>query len=196
MISVTCVLTVYPKNFGKYGQTFPILEQNLKNVIEEKLKNSNVSFNRENLNLDLESQIKTPKKVQGLEDASEYRSFFFDPSYKVSEDINDANQKVVVKKGTIINPLDRIQLSTGMIFIDGSNPKHVSWAKNLSNEMKWILVNGSPLELEEKENRPIFFDQDGFYTKKFNIKFLPASVIQEGNRLLIEEWPLNMLYRE
>ena len=45
-------------------------------------------------------------------------------------------------------------------FFDGSNENHVEWAKQ-HMEAKWILVKGSPLDLEDETNHDVYFDQQG-----------------------------------
>jgi len=54
----------------------------------------------------------------------------------------------------------------------------------------WILVKGSPFELEEKKERPVYFDQGGALSEKFGIRSIPCRITQQGEKLLIEEIPL------
>lgn len=184
-------LHVNAKDFGTVGQTFPILERNLKNVIEEKIAHSNL----ESMPDKLEEMAKNPKAIHELQEAKEYKSYIVDPSYTAKEDIKNDKGQIVVKQGTKINPLEIITLSTRLIFIDGTDQRHLSWARSLTDDVKWILVKGSPIFLEEIEQRPIYFDQNGQYVKKLQIQHLPASAKQEGPYLLIEEWPLDSLCR-
>lgn len=89
-----------------------------------------------------------------------------------------------------VNSLEIRPLSCGLLLFDGTNPEHIKWAKAQVGEFKWVLINGSPLELETQENRPIFFDQGGVICHQFDIANVPCRVLQEGKRLLIEEIPV------
>ncbi|GHT93168.1 hypothetical protein FACS1894122_07980 [Alphaproteobacteria bacterium] len=44
-----------------------------------------------------------------------------------------------------------------------------------------ILVKGSPLELQKRLHRDIYFDQQGILTSKFGIKHVPAIVFQKAD---------------
>ncbi|MCB1082785.1 MAG: conjugal transfer protein TraW, partial [Simkania sp.] len=57
-------------------------------------------------------------------------------------------------------------------------------------EFKWILTNGNPLKLQEEKERSVFFDQGGFYSKRFQIKRIPCRITQAGKVLLVEEIPI------
>ena len=97
---------------------------------------------------------------------------------------------MIVSSGSRFNPLFVDSLPQDLLFIDGSNESHVKWAKEKGSSSRWILIKGKPLELEEQEGRPIYFDQSGFLTTKLEIKNIPARVTQENNQLKIEEIPL------
>ena len=55
------------------------------------------------------------------------------------------------------------------------------------SKIKIILVSGSPLKLERQINQPIYFDQFGELTLKFNITQVPATVEQDGKYLRIKQ---------
>ena len=96
-------------------------------------------------------------------------------------------------KGTRVNPLDTHPLRCSLLFLDGDNFNHVSWATNLwmtapeNSKPKLILVNGSPFELSHKHNLPVYFDQAGVLIKKLGIRQVPARVSQKNKILLVEE---------
>ncbi|MBA2368070.1 MAG: hypothetical protein H0V82_03495 [Candidatus Protochlamydia sp.] len=97
---------------------------------------------------------------------------------------------MLIKKGTSISPLEFINLNQELVFFDATQASHIKWVKSLPKETKWIVIKGKPLELEEKENHPVFFDQFGAITKKLGIRCVPARVSQVEKRLRIEEIPL------
>ncbi len=119
--------------------------------------------------------------------AKEYRVSFYDPTITVKEDIKDHNDKVIIKKGAIFNPLKTMKVNEKLIFIDGTEKEHLKWAKSLGKGHKWILVKGNPMKLEKRYKIPIYFDQYGVLVKTFDIKNVPAKVSQDKERLKIEE---------
>lgn len=52
---------------------------------------------------------------------------------------------------------------------------------------KIVFTGGKPLELEREIGSPIYFDQAGELTTKFNINHVPAIVEQEGKYLKVTE---------
>lgn len=187
------VLSVNASDLGSQGHTFPIEELSLATYIKEKLANMSESSLKA-----IETQvcdhymqcIIEPTPVKCLQKANAYREFFFDPSISVAADIVDIENNAVIQKGTKINPLTLCSLNEALLFIDGTQEEQIHWAKEQTKNAKWILVKGNPLELEQEERRPVYFDQFGILTTKFRIKQIPARVSQEGLKLKIEEIPL------
>ncbi|MCK4934634.1 MAG: conjugal transfer protein TraW [Simkaniaceae bacterium] len=179
------------KNFPSQGHEFPILEENFSNLFQKKLGNipeRQLQYSKE-LQKNIIKNSKNLSPIPFLQDVQEYHKRSLDPSITTKEDYTDANGNIVVAKGTVINPLDTITLNTGLLFFDGSSQKHIAWAKRQVGDNKWILTNGNPLDLEEIEEREVFFDQRGIYTQKFHIHKIPCKITQESNYLLIEEMP-------
>lgn len=63
------------------------------------------------------------------------------------------------------------------------NAAHIS----ASSDTKIILTGGRPLELERELANPIYFDQFGELTGRFNITHVPAIVEQDGKYLKVTE---------
>lgn len=174
------------RDFPVEGQVFPIAEENLLEILEKNLKEPSQK-QQEKWQKILEEKVKRPTPVQGLQEAKEYKSWYFDPTTTFEEEATDLEGNVIVSAGTKINPLETLSLQTGLLFLDGDHDDHIEWAKAQEGEFKWILVKGSPLALEEKEERNIYFDQGGFLCQIFSIKNIPCRITQEGNQLLVEE---------
>lgn len=174
----------YGLDFGVQGIVYKIEEEDLLEYILAKTEKITLP-NQEELR---KKQIETFKKPQRIElgEASENKVYFFDPTVCVQEDIKDNEGNIVVKKGTVFNPLKTVSLGQDLIFFDGTKKEHLEWAKK-NSKAKWILINGDPIELEKELNRPIYFDQSGAITKKLKIQNVPAKVSQKGLSLKIEE---------
>ncbi len=149
-----------------------------------------------------QDRINEPVPVAGITGTLAARSFTFDPTYVLEEDIILPCGKLLHPKGTKVNPLENMDLNREMIFIDALDKPQEKWlmvqleehskmqalkedAKE--EELVVILVSGRPLELQEKVARAIYFDQGGTITSKLGIKQVPAIAYQEGKLLRIEE---------
>ena len=181
------------RDLGTHGIIYPIVEEDPLRLIQKKLKSMEEKGDLEKRNRELQQKTKAaierPKSVQTLTKAIHSRVFYYDPTYRVPEDIQNHKGQLIHKKGTTINPLKTVTLSQSLLFFDGDNGDQVSFAKDQLKEksVKLILVKGAPLALSDEWNVPVYFDQGGFLTKKLGISQVPALVQQEGMRLRIEE---------
>lgn len=170
------------KDFGVHGKTFLIAEEDLLDYIKKRIK----ATDSQAIQKHYENAFQNPSPVQNLAIAQTETVHYFDPTIVAKIDVKDNQGKIIVKKGSSYNPLDYGPLSQDLLFFDGEQASHIQWAKNQSQEAKWILVKGKPFELGEQENRAVFFDQFGLLTTKLSIKEIPSKVTQEGKRLKIE----------
>jgi conjugal transfer pilus assembly protein TraW len=181
-------LMTHMSSFASHGQVFEIEEAPFGSSFSN--SDANLSEMQDKHLEEVEQYIKEPPAVSWIEEAKTYRVFYYDPIYQVKEDITTLDGKIIAQKGQILNPLDN-ELSPkpcDLIFFDGSNQKHIEWAKNYP-QAKWILVKGYPLDLEEKLDINVYFDQGGIYCKQFGIECVPAKVSVEGRRIVIQEIP-------
>jgi conjugal transfer pilus assembly protein TraW len=186
--------SLYAKDFGTIGHTFSIKEEDLLDYIKNKL----ISVQNNELDL-LENKFKqhyinmtNQPPVLKIEEAHEYRIYYFDPTIVASKNIYDHHGNLIIEKGSQVNPLTIVSMGEDLLFIDGTNKAHLCWAQQYHPSAKWVLVKGKPLELEENLKRPIYFDQFGFLTHKLNIQHIPARLTQEKStfKLKIEEIPI------
>ena len=181
------------KDYGQQGAVFPVLETDLLSVIQAKLKRMESSGAIERANKELarrtEARVRRPQRVAGVHAAASSRRWSFDPTITVSEDIRDNKGRVVVARGTRVNPLDTIGLRQRLVFLDGDDPAQLAWALRTTTALnaKLILIGGSPFEAMKSAQRRFFFDQGGTLTKKFGIEAVPATVEQSGRVLKVSE---------
>ena len=192
-----CLNFIFPsleaKDLGTYGHVFSIEEEDLLQSLKNKMAHLSKE-EREAVQTQLQthyaSHLNSPHPVQGLKDAKIYRVFYVDPTLCTDQEIRDHQGHLIIPRGKCINPLETIIHLDALLFFDASNAQHLEWAKEQNQLVKWVLTKGKPLELEEKENRPVYFDQFGVLVQKFGIQHLPAKVSREGLQLKIEEFPL------
>jgi len=183
------------KDFGTYGHVFQIEEEDLLVWLQNKSKTLSKEEGevvQEKIRDHYVSVIQKPHAVT-LSQAARYRVTYLDPTIFADRDILDHEGNFVVKKGTCFNPCVTLTHLDALLFFDAENLEHLKWAKLQKGLVKWILTHGKPLELEDQENRPVYFDQFGILVEKFGITHLPAKVSKEGSRLKIEEIPMEKL---
>lgn len=184
-------MEVGAKDFGVVGHRYAILEEDIIEYIKKKLANVDIEALNKEMQEKVKANVKRPTPVSDIGNATEDREYYYDPTYVLNRDIYDHNNKLLHTKGKTINPLSKVPLSNTLIFIDGDDDKQVQYAlelyRKLESKAKIILINGSPIELEEKHKIWIYFDQFGYLTKKFGIQHVPATVTQAGLKLKIHE---------
>jgi conjugal transfer pilus assembly protein TraW len=149
---------VLQKDHGVVGTMFEIVEEDLLEVIEKRLRQLNedgsLETHQKKIAADVQKKIKRPKSVEGVHHTTKKRSFTYDPSITVPYDLKDHQGKVFHKAGARVNPLDYRSLSKPLLFIDGDDEQQVRWAIVQELPAQIILTNGSPFELMEKLDRP------------------------------------------
>lgn len=134
-----------------------------------------------------QKRLRRPVPVKNLVTTHTPRSWLYDPTLTVSQDIKDHKGRLIAPKGKKINPLTMFSWGTPLLLINGDDPAQISWAKRQDKHSKWVLIQGSPLDLEEQEHRAIYFDQGGRLSRKFGLQQIPCRIRQQGKKLLIEE---------
>ena len=189
-VAIATTASLAAKDFGCMGNVFSIEEESMLSFLQRKLSQGQQKI--ADLQQTIHEKARNPRPIQEIKYAKTARTFLFDSSMKVERDILDLKGHVLAKKDTRVNPLDHLNLSSGLLLFDGNLKSHITWAKNQQGTFKWILVKGKPIELEEIEKRPVFFDQTGI-SAHFKVDHYPARITQKGNRLLVEEIPIDDL---
>jgi len=187
--------TVLAKNLGTIGKTYPIGEQDFLEYIQQKLlrlqKNGKLAALQKSMKKKAIQSIHNPKAVSGIRTANANKTYYYDPTITVSQDIRDNKGRLIHPKGRRINPLDTLSMNSIMVFVKGDDPAQMRWAmaykKKAKLLVKIILVSGPVIDLMKKHKTRLYFDQKGKLTQRFNIQQVPARVYQEGKRLRIDE---------
>jgi conjugal transfer pilus assembly protein TraW len=180
------------KNLGSFGETFKIAEPDLIEQIYSRLSELKKGGKLEAAELKIREkaieEIRNPAPVEGLQHTETPRTFEFDPTIVLTRDLKDGKGKIFARKGDRFNPLDRILMTKVLLFIDGDEEKQIGWALDkIKNDpaAKVILVKGSPLKLQERLDRPIYFDQYGTLATTLGIKHVPAIAFQEKEKKVL-----------
>jgi conjugal transfer pilus assembly protein TraW len=163
-------------------------------MISRKLKNIDIEKHKEKMIETTKKRIEEPEAIFGVVKTIEKRSFTFDPTHTVKEDMLLPNGEILHKAGTQINPLDHMDFDRKMFFIDSRDQAQIDWLKRELNnsdstkEKRVILVAGRPSDLSDELSMDVYFDQFGELTRKFGITQVPATVEQhESQKLLVVE---------
>lgn len=177
--------TAIARDCGTHGVIYPIQEEDPIGLIQKKLRmmeeRGELAQHYHELQKKAKAFIESPKPVEGITRAQKSRVFYYDPTYIVPEDLKDHTGMVLFRKGTKINPLERVNLSQNLLFLDGEDDEQREWVKEKLQKgpIKLILTKGFPLELSGELGIPVYFDQGGVLTKKLGIKCVPAIVTQD-----------------
>lgn len=182
------------KDYGVLGKTYPIKEQDLieamKQRMAEKVASGEIQRRMKEARGKGEGYVKRPAGSY-LPRAAAYSAVKIDVRYTLQQDIKDANNNVLFKKGTTINPLEIYPLQKGFCFINGDDEKQVKFARNKCHpNNKIVLINGDYEAISQKLKIHIYFDQHGNLIKRFNITAVPTVIRQSGNYLVKEVFPV------
>lgn len=188
---------VLAKELGKFGPEYEIKEQPFLEMIADRLENVDIESANKELEKRARAEVKRPKPYKILSRATANREYHFDPTITLQQDIKTTDGKVIAKKGTTVNPLEKVTFDRQLYFIDSDDGAQMNWLteqldaqeqNNNFNKQKVILTKGSPQEASKSLKRRCYFDQGGVLVRKFRIKALPAKLEQSGKQLVINEY--------
>lgn len=196
LVCFMCLMSanLYAGNLGVIGQTFPIAEEDFLDFIQNNVTTMRKNGEWQKLENDFKNRVASSSDrpaALNIPRAIKNKDHLFDPSVILPFDLKDHFGRVLVNKGTKVNPLSLIKMQSIWIFFNGDDAEQVSWVKeysrNQTHKMKLILTQGSISQMEKVFKLPIYFDQKGKITTKLSIQYVPALVTQEGKYLKISE---------
>lgn len=180
-------------DLGTEGHVFEIIEENLLEVIQGKLKKLEEKGTLQTMQQEIQSRAKekilAPQKVSGIVKATQTKGRLHDPSYRVKSTLKNQKGEIFAREGDLINPLDQVSFGEPLLFINGNDSDQLDFAKQQSQKgpIKIVLVAGRPIDLSDDLHKAIYFDQGGFLCKKLQITKVPSLVYQEDRLLQIKE---------
>ncbi|EAT10860.1 type-F conjugative transfer system protein TraW (plasmid) [Bermanella marisrubri] len=184
-------------NLGALGKSYPVIERspldeilnNAKNLVE----NGGWKEIQEKKKEAVKSFLERPPGIK-LPTTDEYRRREWDATYIVKNDIYTAEGVLIAKSGQKINPLDFKRMTKQYCFFNMDDKMQRAWIEqNCANPIKSkaIGVFGSVKDFAESTKLRVFFDQYGKLVDRFDIRHVPAIVRQIGNKIYVEEYPIN-----
>ncbi len=178
------------KDYGKYGNTYPVEEDDLLQLIQTRIKLPEYQNKMKKMLSKIGKNIYNLNKYDGyFSKAEEDTTYYINPELVLEEDIVDHKGNVLFSKGTVFNPADYVPLTGKYIFIDGKDNDQVLYA--LAGDFrKIILTSGDLLELSKKHRHRFYFINDSLI-ERFQIKRVPSILEQEGRLLRVSEKSIN-----
>lgn len=198
MLCGLCSHSVLSKDFGTWGDLYPVAEPDMLNTITQRLEDlqrtGEWQKNMDDFKQRTIEKSQRPAPVEGIGKTERYSERYFDPSIVLSDDLKDNVGRVFARKGTVLNPLATVPFVQTLYFIDADDPKQLAWAKRQQPDtlmVKIILVNGDIPKASEALDSRVYFDQGGVLCRKFGLTKVPVRITAapSGLRLHIEEFP-------
>jgi conjugal transfer pilus assembly protein TraW len=193
------------ENLGKRGQTYALDvdgREQFKDVLRRKQASGELDQFWRNYR---ERTLEAIRHPAPLAVATSYQAAtVWNPAhYTLPSSFKDNEGNVIAAKGTEIEPLTRLPLKSGLIFVDGRDPAQVNYAisRVLVEPLKIVLIAGSPIELRQRyrdqvvrgvKGVPFYFDQRamiiGGLQRLYGLRIasVPALMRQEGTGLRVE----------
>ena len=180
-------------DMGNYGRVWPLAERPFLEWVQQRAEALQPRWQQimRDAQQSYRARVERPPATE-LPAAPAYRQWLHDPTYVAPETFFDHRGQAVVLAGERINPLAHVSLPQTLVFFAGDDPRQRSWIRGRADsELEtWIMTSGPYMRLLKEWNRRLYFDQGGELLRKLRIEALPATVRQQGLRLLLEEWPL------
>ena len=178
-----------------YQISEPDMLEEILALIKRKQQSGEIDRINQKMVEDAKRLIDTPEPVAGLTFARRQRSWFYDPSITLTQDVLLPDGSSIGKAGQRISPLSQAAWAP-WLFIDQRDPTQVRTAKqwlvkaeSKGQRAKIVVVGGSWRKASEALGRYVYFDQAGVYINRFSIQAVPAEVVQDGLVLKVSEFP-------
>lgn len=193
------------EDLGVKAQTYALdrdATEQIKDVMRRKQQSGEMDTFWKNYRDKVIASINNPPSL-GIRSDYATRTELHDLRFVVPSDYKDQNGNVIVKRGTVVEPLKVMPLTSGLLFIDGTDPKQVEYAIRRSQRepLKIVLTAGSPYRMRIKyqdvpwrgaKGVPFYFDQRKIIistlAKLYGIQIasVPAALFQQGDKLAVQ----------
>jgi len=181
-------------DLGSIGATYPIAERDALAEIEERA--SAVDWGKAFDPKRMREKIGNyrPGGMEVLPAAKKDRVFQVDVSWTLDFDIPDGRGGILYPRGFSFNPLAYVFLPNILVVIDGDDARQIEWFKASSHakdhRVMLLLCGGSYTRVMEKLKRPAFY-ADARIVKRFQLKAVPAVIVQKGAVMEVREYALD-----
>lgn len=175
-------------DLGIVGEVYPVAESDVR---EEMKREAMANWERQKKEYQEKISAYQPVDLHQLPRARQDRSFLVDMSFTIDRDVKDKDGRVVYAKGSTFNPLEYMQLSIGLVVIDGSDAAQVKWFRespyNKNHRVKLLLSGGYAQELITALNRAVFY-LSGDVAERLRLTAVPCVAVQQGRHMQVTEF--------
>lgn len=200
-----CISAAYAEDLGVKGPVYKAdrdARDQMKDQIRLKQKNGELNKFWHDYRDKTIDAIKNPAPL-GVRTDLAFRRELKDLKFVLPQDYRDEKGKIVAARGTLIEPLKIQPLTSGLIFIDGTDQRQVDYAiaAGRRERLKIVLTAGSPYHLRVKykdhawngaKTIPFYFDQRKMIINQLrglygiDVSSVPAKLTQRGTQLQVE----------
>jgi len=171
------------KDYGVYGKTYPIMEENILKVLASK-QNEIEKRLRERLPEIKKRMLVLTKYDGGFEQVKKERVYYVNPKLILSDNILDHQGNVLFPKGTVFDPSKYVKLGRYVI-IDGNSRPQAEFAVK-GDFRRIILISGDLEKLTKTYKKPFYFANDAII-ERFKIKRVPVVIEGDGEYVRVTE---------
>lgn len=185
------------RDFGKYGDTYKILEPDLIEVMKTRLAAIDWDAKKKNAM----ARFWKKRTFITLPVATRDNTFYVDPTIHVTKDIVAPDGSVIAFSGTEINPFDQFSFNRRIVVFDGTSTKQTKFVQqkleDWSTERLSIVLISTQTDrddgwetlskLEKRFNRPVYLLNNDMLNR-FRLKAIPAEITSDGDRFVIREF--------
>jgi conjugal transfer pilus assembly protein TraW len=200
-----CSVCAQSEDLGLRGQLYPADKdgrEQMKDIVRKKQNSGEVDKYWREYQAKTIDAIKNPAPL-GIKSNYSPRMELRELRFTIPQDYRNETGQIVVKKGTVVEPLKIQPLTSGLIFIDGRDQRQIDYAikRGRKEPLKIVLTAGSPYELRVRykdaewrggKTIPFYFDQKKMIISSLqrlygiDLNSVPVALTQRGESLAIE----------
>lgn len=175
-------------DLGTVGEVYPVAESDVR---EEMKQEAMANWERKKEEYQEKISAYQPVDLHRLPRAERDRSFLVDMSFTLDRDVKDEEGRVVYAKGATFNPLEYMNLSIGLVVIDGSDAAQLKWFRqspySKNHRVKLLLSGGYAQELITALNRAVFYLSRDM-AERLQLTAVPCVAVQQGKQMQVTEF--------
>jgi conjugal transfer pilus assembly protein TraW len=181
------------------GTTYGIKEINIVELIQKHIEDNKdmIQEKLDKVKIEMKKKIENYKPrdlTKNILPATKDAIRYPDPSYTTQFDVKDNNGKILYPKGYKFNPLQYVTLTDKYVVFDYTRQEQIDWIikNNLHRDItvRLILVDGKVFDAMKFFKREVFYSND-IILQRFDVKVTPSVIVQEGDRIKIQEFYLS-----
>jgi len=186
----------YSADLGTFGATYPIVEQDVMDRIQDYIAKQDWARKQEELRKKARNHIENyqPQGLKSLPVVTKDDSYSVDMTWTLPVDISDGKGGIIYPKGFTFNPLEHVYYTRTLVFIDASDKRQVDWLAASpflkKVDARILLTGGSYYEFMKKYKRHVFYANRRIIDR-LGIRAVPAVAVQQGTKMVVHEYAPN-----